>query len=170
MRLFIALSCGFGGFALSAADLKPDATTEIPASSKREVVIKLDKSRISDPKTRVPQADLPEGFEIVTVAGAPLVTHPIMGCLDDRGRLFVGDAIGVNWNKKQLEANPPNRILMLEDTDRRRQLRQEHRLRGQDDLPAGRLLARTARSTSARRRASGNSPTPTTTAWPTSAR
>ena len=27
-------------------------------------------------------------------------------------------ATGVNWNKKQLEANPPNRVLMLEDTDR----------------------------------------------------
>jgi hypothetical protein len=40
-----------------------------------------------------------------------------MGCLDDRGRLFLGDAVGVNWNKAQLEANPPNRVLMLEDTD-----------------------------------------------------
>ncbi|MCP5556232.1 MAG: hypothetical protein H7A55_00640 [Verrucomicrobiaceae bacterium] len=28
-----------------------------------------------------------------------------------------GDAVGVNWNKAQLDANPPNRVLMLEDTD-----------------------------------------------------
>jgi putative membrane-bound dehydrogenase-like protein len=40
-----------------------------------------------------------------------------MGCLDDQGRLFIGDAVGVNWNKAQLEKNPPNRILLLEDTD-----------------------------------------------------
>ncbi len=41
----------------------------------------------------------------------------MMACLDDRGRLFVCDAVGANWNKKQLEENPPNRVLMLEDTD-----------------------------------------------------
>ncbi|MEZ0276437.1 MAG: hypothetical protein ACAH88_16120, partial [Roseimicrobium sp.] len=35
-----------------------------------------------------------------------------------RGRLYVGDAVGLNWNKKQLEANPPNRVLMLEDANR----------------------------------------------------
>ena len=40
-----------------------------------------------------------------------------MGCLDDKGRLFIGDAVGVNWNKAQLEKNPPNRILLLEDTN-----------------------------------------------------
>lgn len=51
-------------------------------------------------------------------AASPLVTHPIMGCLDDQGRLYVGDAVGVNWNKAQLEANPPNRVLRLEDTDK----------------------------------------------------
>lgn len=40
-----------------------------------------------------------------------------MACLDDRGRLFVGDSTGVNWNKKQLLETPPHRILMLEDTN-----------------------------------------------------
>lgn len=62
-------------------------------------------------------ATLTDGFEISIVAGSPLVTHPIMGCVDDKGRLFVGDAVGANWNRAQLNANPPNRILMLEDTD-----------------------------------------------------
>ena len=54
MRLLLVLSCGLGVCALSAADLKPDATTEIPASAKREVVIKLDKSQISDLKSQIP--------------------------------------------------------------------------------------------------------------------
>ena len=102
---------------LTAADLPPDKGNDIPASSKRPVVVSLTKSQVSDLKSQIPKADLPEGFELQTVAAPPLVTHPIMGCLDDRGRLFVGDATGVNWNKKQLEANPPNRVLMLEDTD-----------------------------------------------------
>jgi putative membrane-bound dehydrogenase-like protein len=103
--------------AVLAADLKPDATTEIPASAQRPIVVTLPATAVRSPLHPPVQADLPAGFELVTVAESPLVTHPIMGCLDDRGRLFVGDATGVNWNNKQLDANPPNRILMLEDTD-----------------------------------------------------
>ena len=93
------------------ADLPPDAGKDIPASGKREKVI-IGRSTLP-----LPRHDLADGYTLEVAAAAPLVTHPIMGCLDDRGRLFVGDAVGVNWNKKQLEENPPNRVLMLEDTD-----------------------------------------------------
>jgi putative heme-binding domain-containing protein len=109
--------CSLSAFSF-AADLKPDATTDIPDSAKRPVVVALGKSQISDLKSQIPKATLPEGMELQLAAAAPLVTHPIMGCLDNRGRLFVGDATGVNWNKAQLEKNPPNRVLMLEDTDK----------------------------------------------------
>lgn len=95
-----------------AADLPPDKGNVIPESGKRPVVI-TGKSSLP-----LPKHDLPEGYTLEVVAAAPLVTHPIMGCLDDRGRLFVGDAVGVNWNKAQLEANPPNRVLLLEDTNK----------------------------------------------------
>ncbi len=95
-----------------AADLPPDKGNEIPASGKRPVVV-TGKSSLA-----LPKFDLPEGYTLSVAAAAPLVTHPIMGCLDDKGRLFVGDGVGVNWNKKQLEENPPNRVLMLEDTDK----------------------------------------------------
>lgn len=94
-----------------AADLPPDKGSTIPESGKRPVVI-TGKASLA-----LPKHDLPEGYQLEVAAAAPLVTHPIMGCLDDKGRLFVGDAVGVNWNKAQLEANPPNRVLMLEDTD-----------------------------------------------------
>ena len=40
-----------------------------------------------------------------------------MGCVDDQGRLFVGDSAGVNWSPKKFEAVLPNRVLMLEDRD-----------------------------------------------------
>lgn len=96
---------------LVAADLPPDAGKEIPASSKRPVVV---EGKAALP---LPKHDLAPGYRLEVAAAAPLVTHPIMGCLDDKGRLFVGDAVGVNWNKQQLEENPPNRVLMLEDTD-----------------------------------------------------
>ncbi|MBL9178738.1 MAG: c-type cytochrome [Verrucomicrobiaceae bacterium] len=94
-----------------AADLPPDKGNAIPESAKRPVVVS-GKSTLA-----LPRHALPEGYTLEVAAAAPLVTHPIMGCLDDRGRLFIGDATGVNWNKKQLEANPPNRVLMLEDTN-----------------------------------------------------
>ncbi len=94
-----------------AADLPADKGTEIPASGKRPVVV------TGRPVLPLPKHDLPPGYTLELAAAAPLVTHPIMGCLDDKGRMYVGDAVGVNWDKKQLEANPPNRVLLLEDTD-----------------------------------------------------
>jgi putative membrane-bound dehydrogenase-like protein len=105
-RLFFLLA-----IPVFAADLPPDKGNTIPESGKRPVVI-TGKSSLP-----LPKHDLPEGYTLEVAAASPLVTHPIMGCLDDKGRLFVGDAVGVNWNKPQLEANPPNRVLLLEDTD-----------------------------------------------------
>ncbi|MSU50899.1 MAG: c-type cytochrome [Opitutus sp.] len=64
------------------------------------------------------KSDLPDDLELVIAAAPPLVTFPIMGCFDDRGRLFVGDAAGPNLRRKELEEKLPNRVLMLEDTDR----------------------------------------------------
>lgn len=115
--LFVALLPLGSACHLFAADLKPDDATAIPASALRPAVVTADAASIAVGKAQAPKASLPEGWELVTAAAAPLVTHPIMGCLDNSGRLFVGDAVGLNWNKKQLEANPPNRVLMLEDGD-----------------------------------------------------
>ena len=39
-----------------------------------------------------------------------------MGCVDDRGRLYVGDAAGLNLKKDELEKQLPNRVLQLTDT------------------------------------------------------
>lgn len=96
----------------NAADLPPDTGDSIPPSALREVVVSWDRDQ-----PKAPAHALPEGYTLTVAAASPLVTHPIMGCVDDRGRLFIGDAVGVNWNKAQLEANPPNRVLMLEDTN-----------------------------------------------------
>lgn len=110
--LVISLIQGAGIVVLSAADLPPDKDGEVPATAKRPVLIQR-----KDSVPAAPEHTLPTGWSLTQVAGAPLVTHPIMGCVDDRGRLFIGDAVGVNWNKEQLEKNPPNRILLLEDED-----------------------------------------------------
>ncbi|MEY4940420.1 MAG: hypothetical protein RIQ93_2155, partial [Verrucomicrobiota bacterium] len=65
----------------------------------------------------LPKADLPEGLELVVAAAPPLVNHPMMGAIDDRGRLFVGDAAGLNLNRQALEEQLPNQVVMLEDTN-----------------------------------------------------
>lgn len=101
---------------LPAADLTPDPSSQIPASSKRPTVVTLPEATTQNPRTVVPHT-LPPDFTLSLVASPPLVTHPIMGCLDDQGRLYIGDAVGVNWNKAQLEQDPPNRVLLLEDTN-----------------------------------------------------
>ncbi|MCA1964629.1 MAG: hypothetical protein LDL31_11845, partial [Prosthecobacter sp.] len=72
---------------IRAADLPPDQGLEIPESGKRPAVV---SAKIAQ---NLPKHDLPEGYTLELAAAAPLVTHPIMGCLDDRGRLFVGDAV-----------------------------------------------------------------------------
>jgi len=60
---------------------------------------------------------VPAGFEVVPVALPPLVTFPMLGNFDDRGRLFVAENAGVNLDENELDAKRPNKITMLEDTD-----------------------------------------------------
>ncbi|MBS0266578.1 MAG: c-type cytochrome [Planctomycetes bacterium] len=60
---------------------------------------------------------LPDGFEIESIAGPPLVDRPITAAFDDQGRLYVADSSGSNDKvEKQLEEKP-HRILRLEDID-----------------------------------------------------
>ncbi|MBI5771368.1 MAG: HEAT repeat domain-containing protein [Verrucomicrobia bacterium] len=60
---------------------------------------------------------VPAGFEVVPVALPPLVTFPMLGTFDERGRLFVAENAGVNLDEKELLAQLPSRITLLEDTD-----------------------------------------------------
>jgi putative membrane-bound dehydrogenase-like protein len=64
-----------------------------------------------------PPIQLPDGYTAEVAAAPPLVQHPIMATVDDRGRLFVGDSSGVNLKKAELEKELPHRVLMLEDTN-----------------------------------------------------
>jgi putative membrane-bound dehydrogenase-like protein len=59
---------------------------------------------------------VPEGMEVVVAAEAPLINHPMMACLDDRGRLFISESDGVNRESVDdiLKARPHS-LLMLED-------------------------------------------------------
>jgi putative membrane-bound dehydrogenase-like protein len=98
-----------------AQPLAAQKVESIPESARRPRVIEIQPGQPT--QTRLPDAVLADGFALSLAAAAPLVTHPTMACLDERSRLFVADCVGVNWNKAQLEANPPNRMLLLEDRD-----------------------------------------------------
>ena len=64
---------------------------------------------------RMPPLSAPDGFIIEPAAIPPLVAHPMMGCLDDRGRLFIAESAGSNAKAPELLETRPHKILMLED-------------------------------------------------------
>jgi|GEM_PF-28728 len=66
---------------------------------------------------RIPPLSVPDGFEITPAAIPPLVKHPMMACLDDRGRMFISESAGINAKAPELLEKRPHKILMLEDMD-----------------------------------------------------
>ncbi len=64
-----------------------------------------------------PMPTVPEGYTVELVAGYPLVEHPMMGCFDDQGRLYVCESAGTNRPAAELLADPLDTIRVLEDTD-----------------------------------------------------
>ena len=64
-----------------------------------------------------PTLTVPDGFEVVRVAGAPLVERPIVADFDEDGRLYVAESSGSNAKVEQQLAERPHRVLRLEDVD-----------------------------------------------------
>jgi putative membrane-bound dehydrogenase-like protein len=64
-----------------------------------------------------PVATVAEGFVVEQVADSPLVDHPMMGCFDDRGRLYVCESAGTNRPASELVADPQDQIRILSDVD-----------------------------------------------------
>jgi putative membrane-bound dehydrogenase-like protein len=60
---------------------------------------------------------LPDGFEVVSVAGPPLVERPINAAFDEQGFLYVTDSSGSNDPVQQQVKERPHRIVRLEDSD-----------------------------------------------------
>ena len=62
--------------------------------------------------------NVPKGFSIKVAATPPLVTYPMMACLDDKGRLYVAESDGRNLTtKKEIEKELPRFIRRLVDTN-----------------------------------------------------
>ncbi len=77
----------------------------------------LKRSPAIDAQYPAANIQLPPGYVAELVAGPPLVRHPMMAGFDDRGRLFISESAGQNLNNKELDAQTPNYVSMLEDTD-----------------------------------------------------
>jgi len=60
---------------------------------------------------------VPSGFKVEKAAGANLLSYPMMGTLDERGRLFVCESSGNTLTTDQMAAKPDYVVRMLEDTD-----------------------------------------------------
>jgi putative membrane-bound dehydrogenase-like protein len=60
---------------------------------------------------------VPPGFKVEKVAGEGLVNYPMMGTIDDSGRLFLCESSGNTLTTDQMAAKPDYVIRMLEDTD-----------------------------------------------------
>src|SRR5229473_331672 len=69
------------------------------------------------PPTGVAALHVPAGFKVEKVAGAGLVSYPMMGTVDERGRLFLCESSGNSMTTEQMAAKPDYVIRMLEDTD-----------------------------------------------------
>lgn len=65
----------------------------------------------------LPALRLPEGFQAEIAAGPELSSYPMFMAFDDRGRLFIAEASGLNVKTKQMQEEPACMILLLEDTD-----------------------------------------------------
>src|SRR5689334_3938357 len=60
---------------------------------------------------------VPQGFKVELAASSELTAYPMMGTLDDRGRLFIAESSGNTLNDAQMKTNPDYKIRMLEDRD-----------------------------------------------------
>ena len=67
------------------------------------------------PATGLAALRVPPGFTIEEVAGSGLVSYPMLGTIDERGRLFLCESSGNTLNNAQMAANPDYRIRLLED-------------------------------------------------------
>jgi glucose/arabinose dehydrogenase len=60
---------------------------------------------------------VPRGFKVEKVAGSDLGSYPMMGTIDDRGRLFLCESSGNTLTTAQMAAKPDYHVRMLEDTN-----------------------------------------------------
>ncbi len=92
----------------------PVRAKDLPAYLARPTEMVLAKGQGAGPS---PAARVPAGFELIQAVPVGMVAHPTLGCVDAKGRLFVGDSPGTAWGTARHESEKAGRIVMLEDRD-----------------------------------------------------
>ena len=72
----------------------------------------------SEPARGLSSITVPEGFEVAMAAKPGLVRYPMLGTIDDRGRMFMCESSGKTMKTPEMSADPNYVVSMLEDTDR----------------------------------------------------
>jgi putative membrane-bound dehydrogenase-like protein len=80
-------------------------------------IFALSKLHKPAPPTGLKSLHVPAGFKVEKVAGSDLLSYPMMGTFDDRGRLFICESSGNTLNNKQMAEHPDYKVLLLEDRD-----------------------------------------------------
>src|SRR5262245_20519039 len=75
----------------------------------------ISKLRKPAPPTGLKALRVPAGFKVEQVAGSALLSYPMMGTFDDRGRLFICESSGNTLDNKQMAEHPDYKVVMLED-------------------------------------------------------
>ena len=60
---------------------------------------------------------VPPEFEVEVAVSSDLVAYPMLGTLDDRGRLFFAESSGNTMKTPEMAANPDYIVRLVEDTD-----------------------------------------------------
>ena len=105
--------------------IQPPLSRIFPATLARRLVLMVAFVYTGDPALAAtapanppPSIQVPAGFEVVRATTLPsLVQYPMLGNFDERGRLFLAENAGVNFDEKELAEKLPSRIRMLEDVD-----------------------------------------------------
>ncbi len=58
---------------------------------------------------------VPEGYTVEVAAAGGLVSYPMLGTIDDRGRLFLCESSGKTMQTPEMKANPNYQVSLLED-------------------------------------------------------
>jgi putative membrane-bound dehydrogenase-like protein len=74
-------------------------------------------SRTKQPPTGLAALHAPQGFKVERASTPGLVSYPMMGTLDDRGRLFLCESSGNTLTTKQMSDHPDFIVSMLVDTN-----------------------------------------------------
>src|SRR5262249_55267978 len=75
------------------------------------------KTRNGPEHTGLDAIRVPENFVVEKVAGPDLVSYPMLGTPDDRGRLFLCESSGNNLTNEAMAGKPEFRVRLLEDTN-----------------------------------------------------